>query len=202
MSFLRLAGAAAALLSLGLFARAAPTLFAPIQINLLACANPIADHMNKLLESGIVVKLQACLNADSLVQAKADIEICLDLIKACCAELAKIGAVNIEGKAQAEIVACVAALITLFVKVCLQLTIKFGASAVAAIIVEIDLALKLLLSTLGVCVNGIVALVLKALVSFTVDLMPELNLNLCASILAKVGVNIGVIAGVDMSVAN
>jgi hypothetical protein len=32
--------------------------------------------------------------------------------------------------------------------------------------------------------------------------MPELNLNLCASILAKVGVNIGVIAGVDMSVAN
>jgi hypothetical protein len=60
MSFLRLAGAAAALLSLGLFARAAPTLFAPIQINLLACANPIADHMNKLLESGIVVKLQAC----------------------------------------------------------------------------------------------------------------------------------------------
>jgi hypothetical protein len=64
------------------------------------------------------------VNADSLVQAKADIEICLDLIKACCAELAKIGAVNIEGKAQAEIVACVAALITvrLFIR---PLTVYF-----------------------------------------------------------------------------
>ncbi|CAE6459125.1 unnamed protein product [Rhizoctonia solani] len=197
MSFLRLAGAAAVLLSLGLFARALPmNLLGDINVHALAATDGVSCALNKLIEADIIGKINGCVHLDSLADVSVALNACIELIKACSDELLKIGAtVTLDAKAKEDIVAFVAAIITLFVKVCLQLTLKFGVAAVARIFADIDLCIKLLLVNLNVCVDGIIALVLNALVSVTVGLMPQLNLAVCASLFASLGAVAGVSIG-------
>ncbi|KAG8684304.1 hypothetical protein FRC11_012293 [Ceratobasidium sp. 423] len=194
-SFLRIAGATALFVSLGLFARAAPLgLFVPAEINALVSTDAISCALNKLIvDAQIVAKIQACLNVESLVDLKVAVGVCVDLIKACADELLKIGAgVNVDVAAKADIVACVAAIITLLVRVCLQLTLKFGVAAVATIFADIDVCLKLLLVNLNICIDGVITLIVNAIVSVTVGLLGQVSLPLCASLLASVGVGAGV----------
>ncbi|KAJ1300180.1 hypothetical protein OPQ81_011932 [Rhizoctonia solani] len=194
-SFLRIAGAAALFISLGLVARAAPVgILADIKINALISTDAVSCALNKLfVDADIVAKINACLDVTTVADLKVAVGLCVSLMKGCADELLKIGAgVALDVDAKANIVASIAALITLLVKVLLQLTLKFGVSAVATIFADIDVVLKLLLVNLNVCVDGIVALIVKAVASVTIGLLGQINLGLCASLLASIGATAGV----------
>ncbi|CAE7202470.1 unnamed protein product [Rhizoctonia solani] len=193
-SFLRFAGAAALVLSLGLAARAAPSIFAVADITALPHTDAVCAALNEMIvDAQIVAKLQACLNVKTLVELKVAMGACVAVLKACAEAIAQIGAgVHVGVAAQADIVACVAAIITLCVKVCLQLTLKFGVAAVATVCAELDVCIKTLLVNLNICIDGFVALVVKALVSVTVGLLGEVNLVLCAGLMATAGAAVGV----------
>ncbi|KAH7332978.1 hypothetical protein B0J17DRAFT_721814 [Rhizoctonia solani] len=178
-SFIRYAGAAALVLSLGLIVSALPVMYANIP-------TPTGDDAVSRLCAKLVIEgeLQAKIKALPLCldieDAKVKIAAIVALFKGCSDELLRIGAgvaVNVEAKA--SLVACIVKIITLCAQVCVALSLKFGLS----ICVEIDMALRSFLSILGICVNDIVELIVKALASATVGLLTEANLKLCLNAL-------------------
>ncbi|ELU37992.1 hypothetical protein AG1IA_07973 [Rhizoctonia solani AG-1 IA] len=202
MSLLRIAGAAAVFLSLGLLARAAPIglgVLGDITIGVLASKDAVSCALNKLIvELDIVAKLNACLNLTSIAEVQAALRVCVDAIKLCTEELLSIGVVaEIDARAKADIVATVAAIITLFLKVCLQISLKFGVALVATVVAEVDVCIKALLVSLNICIDGIIVLVVKAITSVSVGLFADVGLRLCASIFASLGVtaNVGTAVG-------
>ncbi|CAE6473751.1 unnamed protein product [Rhizoctonia solani] len=183
-SFLRIAGAAALVLAFGLAARALPlgTLL-DVNIPVLAHTNAVCETLNTMIEADIVAKLRACVNAATLAELRVAIDACVVVIKACAEALLKVKAdVVVDAAVKADIVAFVAAIVTLVVKVCLQLTLKFGVSAVATVCAELDVCVRLLLANLDVCITGILTLIVKACVSVTVDLLAKINLAACANL--------------------
>ncbi|CUA77103.1 hypothetical protein RSOLAG22IIIB_12552 [Rhizoctonia solani] len=186
-SFLRIAGAAALVLSLGLAARALPvSIFAvaDADIKALVHGDAVCAALNKLIvDARIVAKLQACLNVSTIAELQIAIAACVASLKVCADALLKLGAgVVVDAAAKADIVACIAALITLIVKVCVQLSLKFGVSVVASLCAELDVCVRLLLANLDICITGIVALIVKAVLSVTVGLMAQVNLAACAKL--------------------
>ncbi|KAJ1308124.1 hypothetical protein OPQ81_003847 [Rhizoctonia solani] len=187
-SFLRYAGAAALLLSFGLFVQALPVLIdvkVPVPIGTDVVSKVFA---NLVINGEIEAKLKAIAAINTLVELKALIAVIVTLFKGCADELLKIGAgVVVDVDAQASIVACVAAIITLLVKVFAQVSLKLGITVCAAVFAEVDVCLRALLVNLNICIDGIVTLVVKALVSVTVAVLVGLKLQVCADILAKAG---------------
>ncbi|CAE6440612.1 unnamed protein product [Rhizoctonia solani] len=184
-SFLRIAGAAALVISFGLAARALPLDILNINISPLNHSDAVCHALNKMIDADIVVKLRACVNAGTIADVKVAIDACVEVIKVCADALLKIDAgVTVDAVAKADIVACIAALITLIVKVCLQLTLKFGVSVVATLFVELDACVRLLLVNLDICIAGILDLIVKACVSVTLGLLAQVKLSLCANLFA------------------
>ncbi|CAE6452449.1 unnamed protein product [Rhizoctonia solani] len=192
-SFLRIAGAAALVLSLGLVARALPVanILTINNIDPLVHTDAISCALNKLIvDAQIVAKLQECLNAGTAADLKVCVDLCVTVIKACADELLKIGTgVAVDAQVKADIVFCIAAFITLVVKVCLQLTLKFGVAVVATIFTDLDACIKHLLVTLNICIDGVIELVVKAIADVTLGLLVQVQLSACVSVFAAVTSN-------------
>ncbi|KDN35467.1 hypothetical protein RSAG8_11550, partial [Rhizoctonia solani AG-8 WAC10335] len=189
-SFLRFAGAAALVLSFGLAARALPLgIFGEVAIKALAGTDAICAALNHLIvDCDIVAKLTACVNVATLAELQVAIAACVEPIKACADALLNIDAgvgAAVDASVKADIVVCLVAFISLIVKVCLQLTLKFGVSVVATLLAELDLCVKLLLVNLNICIAGIMDLIVKACASATVSLMAEVSLAACAKLLGN-----------------
>ncbi|KAF8597371.1 hypothetical protein BDV93DRAFT_562408, partial [Ceratobasidium sp. AG-I] len=119
------------------------------------------------------------------------VEVLVALFKGCADELLKIGAgVVVSTEAHASIVACFVATITLLVKVCAAVSIKFGLAAVIVLFAKIDVVLRLCLINLNICVGGILVLIAKAIASATVGVMAQVHLKLCLSVLGLTGVSL------------
>ncbi|CAE6451146.1 unnamed protein product [Rhizoctonia solani] len=182
-SFLRFAGAAALVLSFGLFVRALPVV--SVSIPTITGTDAVSVVCAKLSVS-IEAHIKALLACGTIADVEAAIKAMIVAIKICSDDLVKIGTgVVVDVDAQASIVACIAALITLIVRVCLQLSVKFGIAAVAALYAELDVCIRLLLGNLDVCIAGIVALIVKACVGVTASLLASINMKVCADIIAK-----------------
>ncbi|CAE6448218.1 unnamed protein product [Rhizoctonia solani] len=189
-SFFRYAGAAALILSFGLFVQALPVL-ADVKIPVPSGTDVVSKALSNLVVDGkLEAKLKALCAIKTLVELKACLAIIVALLKGCADELSKIGAgIIVDVEAQASIVACVYAIITLLVKVCLQISVKFSITAVAALFAEIDVCVRLLLVNLDICVVGILALIVKACVSITLPILDSLKFDACVALLASVGLN-------------
>ncbi|CUA75368.1 Major DNA-binding protein [Rhizoctonia solani] len=112
------------------------------------------------------IEVKACLEAITLCQdivaVKLQIVALVGLLKGCTADLVKIGAdVKIATEVQASIVTCFVSFLTLLVKVCVDLTAKFGLKVIVALCVEVDTCLHALLVQLNVCIHGVLALIVK-----------------------------------------
>ncbi|KAF8758442.1 hypothetical protein RHS01_02269 [Rhizoctonia solani] len=169
-SFVRLAGVVALIVSLGLAVQA--LVYVPDVKIPVPCEQ----------------KIRALLILNSVAELKVAIAVIVALFKECGDELLKIGAgVAIDVDAHASIVACVSAVITLLVKICLQLSVKFGVAAVVAIFADIDVVLRVCLVNLEVCVVGIVALIVQACVYITASVLAQVKFDSCAEVLVKAG---------------
>ncbi|CAE6437357.1 unnamed protein product [Rhizoctonia solani] len=184
-SFTQFAGLAAVVLSLGYFANALPTglgLFGPVD---LSCTGKDAVSLvfAKFIV-GLEAKINALISCGTIAELSVAVDVLVALFKGCADDLLKIGAgVAVTAEAQASIVACVCGIITLLVRACIAVTLKFGLSVVLVLFAKIDLALQLLLLNLNICIGGILALIAKALASVTVGLLAQVQLKLCLGVL-------------------
>ncbi|GAB1527834.1 hypothetical protein RhiTH_011022 [Rhizoctonia solani] len=187
-SFVRLAGVVALIVSLGLAVQA--LVYVPdVKIPVPCGKDLVSKALIELVVGGsLEQKIRALLILNSVAELKVAIAVIVALFKECGDELLKIGAgVAIDVDAHASIVACVSAVITLLVKICLQLSVKFGVAAVVAIFADIDVVLRVCLVNLEVCVVGIVALIVQACVYITASVLAQVKFVSCAEVLVKAG---------------
>ncbi|CAE6403009.1 unnamed protein product [Rhizoctonia solani] len=184
-SFVQFAGLAAIVLSLGYFASAAPVnlgIFAPVDLS--CTGNDAISVVLAKLFVDIELKINALVSCSTIAELTVAVDVLVALFKGCADDLLKIGAgVVVTAEAQANIVACIAGLITLLVRAFVSVTLKFGLTAVVAIFAKIDVALQLLLVNLNICIGGVLALVAKAIASVTVGLLAQVQLKLCLGVL-------------------
>ncbi|KAB5588334.1 hypothetical protein CTheo_8220 [Ceratobasidium theobromae] len=192
-SFTRLAGVAVLLLSLGFLVSALP---APktddIHIAITGGGDPVtAALVNLVVNLDVEAKIRALVACDTIAQLQVAVQALVVVLTTCANDLLNVGAnVSVGVEAQANIVACVAAIITLLVRVCAQVSVKFGLSVVVALFAQIDVVLRLCLVNLNVCIGGIVALIANAIASATVGLLAQVQLKLCLTVLGLVGASL------------
>ncbi|KAF8597370.1 hypothetical protein BDV93DRAFT_562407 [Ceratobasidium sp. AG-I] len=189
-AFTRIAIFAALVLSLSYLVSALPASVINDTIPVITGADPVSLACAKYLID-VEIKLKALLGCNSILELKIAVGVLVALLKACAGDLLNTGAgVAVSDEAQASIVACFAATITLLVKVCVAVSVKFGPTVVLVLFTEIDAALRLCLLHLNICVGGILVLIAKAIASVTVGVMAQVHLKLCLSILGLAGVSL------------
>ncbi|KAB5588626.1 Transmembrane protein [Ceratobasidium theobromae] len=190
------------------FSRLTSFLLFVLSLSFLTCALPApAPNSNALAIRGhsdvdlvkLVVDLEADVNA--AVKVIADVDIITDLavhvdalvvkVNTCAQAVAAIGAnIDIDASVKADLAVRIAAIITAIVHVCVSVSAKFGILVVVSLFAKIDACLHLLLLNLGVCVQGIIALVANIVVKLGVSVFADVRLNLCLSILGLVGISL------------
>ncbi|KAJ1300172.1 hypothetical protein OPQ81_011924 [Rhizoctonia solani] len=189
-TFYRIASLAVLFISFALIVSATSSPRADDTAWVITSTDAVSECLKKFF-----VEIHACINViadcQDIAALKANILIFVGLCNKYAAELVVIGAgVKVTAEAQANIVACFAAFITLFVKVCLDLTVRFGLAVVVALCVEVDACLQILLKNLDICIKGVVALIAKACGDAVVSGFVQLKLKLCLAIFGKVGLGL------------
>ncbi|KAF8602428.1 hypothetical protein BDV93DRAFT_545280 [Ceratobasidium sp. AG-I] len=182
-TFTRIAGAALLVLSLSYLVSALPAPAINVQIPAIIGTDAVSCVLAKFIAE-IEVKIHALVGCGSIVQLTVAIQALILVFQGCCDELLKIGAgVAITVDAQANIVVCIAAMITLLAKVCAAVSIKFGILVVLGLFAQLDIVVKLLLINLNICIDGILVLIAKAIASVTVGVLAQVQLKLCLGVL-------------------
>ncbi|CAE6438373.1 unnamed protein product [Rhizoctonia solani] len=186
-SFTQFAGLAVVVLSLGYFANALPvlgniSLFSDVK---LVCNG---EDAYSLVIAKFLLNIEALIKAIVACGTIADLKIAVSAlcahIELCANDLLAVGAgVVVAAEAKTQIVACIVGVITLVVRACLAITLKFGLSVCIDIFAQIDIALKSLLINLDVCIAGIVSIIAHNILSITVGLLAQLQLKLCLGVL-------------------
>ncbi|ELU40968.1 hypothetical protein AG1IA_04998 [Rhizoctonia solani AG-1 IA] len=173
ISFVRFAGVVAVLFSLGLVVSAIP--IDRIHITAATGTDVVSRLCAKLvLEDKLEAKLKALLSCTNVGDLKIQIAVVAVLFQNCADQLLTIGA-----GVQLDTNATLLTLWQLTVQVFATLTLKFGIFVCAGI----DDALRLFLVNIGICVDGLIGLVAKALAKATVGVMAQIHLDLCLKVL-------------------
>ncbi|KAF8695631.1 hypothetical protein RHS03_07987, partial [Rhizoctonia solani] len=154
---------------------------------LIASNDPLCTCINEFM-----AKAKACIDVIAgcrdPITLKANIAVFVALCNAHAAQLLTIGAaVKVTAESQASIVACYAAMITLLIQTCINLTVKLGVAVVVTACVGLDAAIVLVLKNLDICIKGVVVLIVNTCKNAVVGGFPQLNFNLCANLFVTVG---------------
>ncbi|QRW15565.1 hypothetical protein RhiXN_03566 [Rhizoctonia solani] len=191
MSLIRIAGAAALVLSFGLLIHAMPVPQSIEDLHIKVCVgvNVVVHALHKMVVDGdLESKIKAMAHANTAAELKACVAVLVRLLAACTSDLVKIGAnVSINADERASIVGCIASTIVLLVRVCAHVSVKLGINAVATVFADLDVHVRDLLVNLNICVGGILELIVKACVSLTVGFIDSVKLHLIAKVCAQAG---------------
>lgn len=182
-TFYRFAGLAVVFISFGLLVSALPSPRAEDAAWVITGTDAVS-----LICADFLVKVKACLDViagcQDLVKLKVNILVLVSLCNACAADLLKIGAnVKVTADAQASIVKCFAAFLILFVKVFADLSVKFGLTVIVTLCAEIDVCIKALFVALNICLDGVLALIVKECAGAVTSVFVSLKLKLCIALL-------------------
>ncbi|ELU45295.1 hypothetical protein AG1IA_00676 [Rhizoctonia solani AG-1 IA] len=138
--------------------------------------------------------VDTCISTIVKADASADVVVQLDLmvghVEASALSIKEIGSItDIDAVVKADFAARIAAIIVVL-KACLKLSLKFGIQVLVGVFVKIDAAVKLLLTNVGACVDGIVVLTSQIVMSTCGHIIVDLNFRLVAGVLATVGITL------------
>ncbi|QRW10510.1 hypothetical protein RhiLY_09509 [Ceratobasidium sp. AG-Ba] len=191
-SFTRLASFLLFVLSLSFVACAAPTpRISELAVREYGYGNDSdyyspADNMQKILvdvTADVHANLELMLAATTIAQVESQVDEIVVHIEHASDLVLALGQLDLQAGVQADIAMQVYALVKIIVRACATVSLKFGITAVLALWAKIDECVHLLLVNLAVCVNGILALVLKLSVDVNVKLSIQTYLKLCATAL-------------------
>ncbi|CAE7122175.1 unnamed protein product [Rhizoctonia solani] len=149
-------------------------------IDLLAHVNKLKTDVEPLckeLEVAPTVEVATGIVAKIVLLIKAFVALCVNV---------KLDlSVDIKTKIAVEIVACISLIVKALAAVCIRL----GVTVCIALIAQIDVCLQLLLITLNVCVDGLLAIIISLCAKLDVSVLAALklcNLELLVKICALV----------------
>ncbi|QRV87127.1 hypothetical protein RhiJN_15145 [Ceratobasidium sp. AG-Ba] len=143
------------------------------------------------LKADVTVHAAVLAKVETLVDAKAAVAVIVKDLNLAAKVFMDLGAgIELDDKVKVEVVACIAAVVSVIVQACLSLSLKLGLAVCLVIFAQLDVALRLLLVKLDICVNGILALIVKALVQVDVEALIKIKLHLCASVLGLLKISL------------
>ncbi|KAG9096657.1 hypothetical protein FS749_008041 [Ceratobasidium sp. UAMH 11750] len=194
-AFTRLTSFLLFVLSLSFLACAVPTTAAVGSKDLAArCDNCGKDVLGiaKALKADVFVFAEAVAKVDTVAKVEALVNPLIVKVKGAAEKIRGLGVLaDVDAVTKAQIVAEVVAIIYAILQVCLSLSAKLGLSVLVAIFAELDACLQLFLLELGICIAGIVELILKLLLGACAKIFVELDFGLCLGIFSKLGLALG-----------
>ncbi|KAG9089253.1 hypothetical protein FS749_001493 [Ceratobasidium sp. UAMH 11750] len=189
-AFTRLTSFLLFVLSLSFLTCALPTLAPAGSQDLAVRTGSGQDVLDIVLDLKAKVKAEVAVltGCGTVAEVKAEVDVIVDLVEVAAKVILGVGAhIEVDADIKAKIAVEVAAIISVIVQACLSVSVKIGLVLVIAIFAKIDVCLQLLLVNLGICIEGIVAVIAKLVVRISVEAIIKLHLNLCASLLTIVG---------------
>ncbi|CAE7204680.1 unnamed protein product [Rhizoctonia solani] len=190
LAFTRLTSILLFVLSLGFLVSALP---AAVDTKALAARHSSNDLVGLLvdLQAKIDVHVKAIVAVDAVVDLAAKIDVLVADVTACAKAIVAIGVnIDIDAAVKADIAVKVAAIISVIVKLCVDLVAKFGILVVVGLLAKIDLCLQLLIVNLGVCVEGVIVLIAQIVVKLGVSVFASVHLGLCINVLGLIGLHL------------
>ncbi|QRV72211.1 hypothetical protein RhiJN_00225 [Ceratobasidium sp. AG-Ba] len=191
------------------FTRLTSFLLFILSLNFLACALPTPANSGSKdlairnvqadalvaacvqLKADVTVHAAVLAKVETLVDAKAAVAVIVKDLNLAAKVFMSLGAgLELDEKVKVEVVACIAAVISVIAQACLSVSLKLGLAVCLVIFAQLDVALRLVLVKLDICVNGIVALIVKALAQVAVEALIKINLHLCANVLGLLKISL------------
>ncbi|KAF8677440.1 hypothetical protein RHS04_06169 [Rhizoctonia solani] len=191
LAFTRLTSILLFVLSLGFLVSALPT----TESKALAARHASDDLLGLIvdLKAKVDVDVKAIVAVDVVADLAVKLEVLVADVTACAQAVLAIGAnIDIDASVKAQVVLQVAAIISVIVKLCVDLVAKFGLLVVIGLLVKIDVCLNLLLVNLQVCIAGIISLIVRALLDLGISLsvLVSVHLGLCINVLGLIGISL------------
>ncbi|KAF8682846.1 hypothetical protein RHS04_02037 [Rhizoctonia solani] len=191
------------------FSRLASFLLFVLSLSLLTCAAPTSMSSTLVAREGVRGKgdlvVAACIDlrakaytkAESIVKIdgalKLGVEVeslCKDII-AFSDVLVKVKTADVDAKVRAEIAAHLLVILKAIIKICAHLIAKLDLKVALELIAKVQVALKLVIDNLDICVSGFLEVFVKLVAEADLRLMANVHLdvilNLFVSIRAKLG---------------
>ncbi|MCV2423860.1 hypothetical protein LNV47_25085, partial [Paucibacter sp. DJ4R-1] len=138
IAFTRLTSILLFVLSLGFLVSALPT---AVDSKALAARHASHDLVDLIvdLQAKVEVDVKAIVAVDAVVDLVAKVEVLVADVTACAKAVVAIGAnIDIDASVKADIAVKVAAIISVIVKLCVDLVAKFGILVVVGLLAKID----------------------------------------------------------------
>ncbi|CUA77359.1 hypothetical protein RSOLAG22IIIB_06674 [Rhizoctonia solani] len=207
LAFSRIASFVLFVLSLSFLTYAAPT---PIS-NELSVRGEGAGEAGILVAACVDLRAKLYLNADivakldDVAQVKAVVDVMVRDLKVYADLVLKVKGIKVDAALQAEIAAHLLVILNTIVRTCATIIAKFGVSVCLDIIATLQVALKLVIDNLNICIVGFidvfVKLIADAQLKAIADVRLDVLLKLFLSVRARLGlnVNLGLGALADVS---
>ncbi|QRW15551.1 hypothetical protein RhiXN_03552 [Rhizoctonia solani] len=193
LAFSRLASFLLFVLSLSLLTCAAPTSMS----NTLVAREGVRGKGDLVVAACIDLRAKAYTKAESIVKIdgalKLGVEVeslCKD-INAFSDVLVKVKTADVDAKVRAEIAAHLLVILKAVIKICAHLIAKLDLKVALELIAKVQVALKLVIDNLDICVSGFLEVFVKLVAEADLRLMANVHLdvilNLFVSIRAKLG---------------
>ncbi|CAE6459740.1 unnamed protein product [Rhizoctonia solani] len=189
LAFTRLTSILLFVLSLGFLVSALPT----SESKALAARHASDDLVTLIAKLEVDVNLHAKAIAAVTVAADviAKVQLLVADVTTCANAVVAIGAnIDIDASVRADIAVKVAAIISVIVKLCVDLVAKFGILVVVGLLAKIDFCLNLLILNLGVCVSGIVTVIAGIVAQIGVSVLASVHLGLCINVLGLIRITL------------
>ncbi|KAG8710327.1 hypothetical protein FRC11_004639 [Ceratobasidium sp. 423] len=185
----RLASLVIFLLSLGViaFALPMPTSSYSEETNDLLILNPKPNVLNLLieLEGKIKEPMRLVAEAQSYSEVRTQVDVVVAHLETCSIAVLAAGKDDaITESTKTEIAGKAAGIISMIMKACLEVSLMLGWFLVFGIFSKLDACLKVLIINLGICGEGLVALIAKTVASTRTQLLVSLNFNQCMAALS------------------
>ncbi|KAJ1300173.1 hypothetical protein OPQ81_011925 [Rhizoctonia solani] len=143
----------------------------------------------------VVARADDIVKTDDLARIKADIDVVVDHLKVYADLAAKVNVVtDVDAKVKAEIAAHLIVILKAVVKISASLISKLSLSASLDLIAKLQVAVKLVIDNLNVCIVGFIDVFVKLLDDAQIKAVADVHLNvlikLFLSIRAKLGLNV------------
>ncbi|CAE6397236.1 unnamed protein product [Rhizoctonia solani] len=199
LAFSRLTSFLLFVLSLSFLTCAAPT----PKSNELAIRGEGAGEAGVLVAACVDLRIKVVAHAEviakfnDLAMVKAAVEVVVKDLKVYADLVLKVKGVKVDADVQAEIAAHLLVIVNAIVKICASIIAKFGLSVCLDIIATLQVALKLVIDNLEICIVGFVNVFVKLITDVQLKAIANVRLDaivkLCVDIRVKLNLDVKVL---------
>ncbi|CAE6399614.1 unnamed protein product [Rhizoctonia solani] len=199
------------------FSRITSILLFVLSLSFLTCAAPAPKANDLAIREGVRgddgLLVAGCIDlltktnthadliskTDDPVEAKAAVALVVNDLKVYADLVSKVKGLKANLDVQAEIAAHLLVIVKAVIKICASLIAKFGLNVALELIATVQVALKLVIDNLNICITGFLDVFVKIVAEADVKALADVHLNAILKVIVALRVKLGL--GVNINVA-